>query len=189
MTSKPARQLCPICAFDDAVETFRVDDDWVMTCSDESHPPFEWRPTVHAAVTGTFRSGVGVELGVYDDLLECVGPGFTEYGIIEHRFAERSPAAYRTLVDRYGHRAISPTKYSASSFLGGALGQLWREELLGGEMAKASGYWSYLSKVGWYAPAGTAPDAARLTWATFATDELGIDPDAWPSVPDDWKRA
>jgi len=61
-----------------------------------------------------------------------------------------------------GHRAQNKPqapRYTASSFLGSALGQLWREGLVAGWMVKATGYWSYNGNVGGYGPIGTgSPD-------------------------------
>src|SRR4051794_23894099 len=105
-TSKPARQVCPICAYDDIEVVKTADDEWVMICGDSNHPPYEWRPTVaKSALSG--RSGIAQELGVYDDLLECVVDGVAEYGVIEYRFSQLAPETYRTLLRRYGHRALA----------------------------------------------------------------------------------
>jgi hypothetical protein len=125
--AQPARQVCPICALDDDVAVQKVDDEWVMTCTSAGHVPFEWRPSAQYLKTLSYRTGIGEEFGVYDTLLECLLPGLSEYGVIEYRFSQADPATYRHLLGRYGHRAIAPAKYTTSSFLGGALGHLWRE--------------------------------------------------------------
>lgn len=179
---KPARQVCPVCGLDDEVETLKVDDDWVMVCSDLSHPLFEWRPAAQFKPQASYRTGVGEELGVYDTLLRCLLPGFTEYGVLEHRFSAEDPATYRHLLQRYGHRRIGPSKYTTSSFLGGALGALWREGSIEGTWGPATGYWRYNSQVGTYAPAGTPKGAPILSWETYATETLGVDPTSWPAV-------
>ncbi len=182
-TPRPPRQVCPLCGFDD-VTVELVDESWVMTCLDQSHPPFEWRPTEHAATVGTYRSGIGQELGIYDDLLECVVGGMAEYGVIEHRYATQFPSTYKRIVDRYGHTALGPTRYSTSSFLGGALGQLWREGNVAGMWATATGYWSYNGRVGAYGTttAVTQNNPEVLTWADFATDSLSVSPLDWPAL-------
>ena len=177
---KPSHQVCPVCAHDE-VTTQLVDDAWVMICDDGCHPVFEWKPTVAKPGLATHRSGLGEELGVYDTLLDCVAAGAAEYGVMEYRFTQRDRATYDLLVSRYGHRAKAPSKYTASSFLGGALGQLWREQVIAGWMVPATGYWHYNGSIGAYGPAGTDSPAV-LSWGDFATEQLDIDPDRWPPL-------
>lgn len=179
--ARPDRQVCPICGHDDEVELQHVVDEWIFTCGSTRHVPYEWRPKTDPGLM-TYRNGLGQELGVYDDLLECLSAGITEYGVIEYRFSQRAPKSYAYLVERYGHRAIKPKSYTASAFLGGALGQLWREELLDGLWVPATGYWSYNGKVGAYSRPGTPDDADLLSWERFAADTLGVDPRDWPPL-------
>jgi hypothetical protein len=94
----------------------------------------------------------------------------------------RSPDTYRTLVDRYGHTANGPSKYTTSSFLGGALGHLWREGSVAGRWGPATGYWRYNSQVGTYAPSSTPEDGEVLSWAEFARETLNVDPRDWPPL-------
>jgi len=54
---------------------------------------------------------------VYDTLRDCLTEVMSEYGVIEHRFSHADPSAYRFLVKRYGHTALGPSRYTASSFL------------------------------------------------------------------------
>jgi hypothetical protein len=177
----PGRAVCPICGYDDDVKRLKVDDVWIMTCENRAHLPFEWTPKVTAPGPQSYRSGLGEEWGVYDDLLYCVDDVLTEYGVIEYRFWKRAPKTYDFLVRRYGHRAVAPSKYTASSFLGGALGQLWREELVTGRWGPATGYWSYNSEIGTYAQSGAAEDGEILSWVAFA-DANGIPPADWPPL-------
>jgi len=159
-----------------------VGDEWVVTCASQTHPPMEWRPKEQYKATGTYRTGIGEELGVYDDLLACVHDGFAEYGVIEYRFARHAPDTYRVLVDRYSHTALGPAGYSTSAFLGGALGQLWREDVIAGFWTLASGYWSYNGGISAYGPAGTPESDGCLTWAEFAVSNLDVDPGDWPPL-------
>jgi len=182
--SRPQHQISPICAHDDDLEELVVDDAWVRICSDSAHPPFEWIPTVGRPGIEAGRTAVGLEFGVYDDLLLCVTDGLSEYGVIEYRYSQLNPLAYGELVKRYSHRVLGPTRYSTSSFLGGALGQLFREGLVAGGMGRMSGYWSYLSKAGMYGPLGTPMSDQILTWAQFA-ETIGAEPNDWP--PLGWK--
>lgn len=181
MSPQPAMQVCPICGYDDDVRVARVDDEWVMTCSSGGHPAYEWRPARPSDPRG-YRTGLGMELGVYDTLIDCLTDEMVEYGVVEHRFAQAAPEVYSSLVDRYGHRAVRPSKYTASSFLGGALGQLWREELVAGVWGPATGYWSYNSGISAYARPETSEDVPILSWADFATERLGVHPKDWPAL-------
>ncbi len=182
MPTPPAHQVCPLCGHDDYVTRVVVDDEWIDSCSSTDHAPIEWRPKEQYAGPSSYRSGIGEDLGVYEDLLNCVTGGFAEYGLIEYRFSQFAPKTYKILVDRYGHTVQGKRKYSASAFLGSALGQLWREELIEGLWGPATGYWNYNSKVGCYATAGTAESSEILSWEDFATGTLGVDPLDWPPL-------
>lgn len=48
--------------------------------------------------------GIAAELGVYDDVFLCLSPGepWLEHGIVEHRYKELCPTAYRKMIDRWG---------------------------------------------------------------------------------------
>lgn len=181
--SKPAGQICPVCGYDDDVNVQKVDDTWLMTCENPSHVLFEWKPTVKKTVVSAHRSGLGEELGVYDTLLACVEEGAAEYGVIEHRFSEHDRATYDVLLQRYGHRTMTPKpQYTVSQFLGGALGQLWREGAIAGRMVPATGLWSSNELVGGYGPADTDLLAGLLPWDQFAIEELDADPETWPAL-------
>ena len=179
---KPANQVCPICAHDDDIEVVLADGDWVMICSSRSHPMYEWRPKEQYQKSLSPRFGIAEELGVYDDLLHCVHDGFAEYGIVEYRYWEHSPDTYMELANRYGHTALGPGKYTVSAFLGGALGQLWRENLVVGRWGPATGYWAYNGTVGAYGPSGTPEKSSILSWESFARTQLGVDPMYWPPL-------
>lgn len=183
--TRPARQVCPLCASDDLV-TLRSDgpDIWVFVCgAEQARHPYEWTPTG----TPQFepgRVGIAEELGVYDDLLRCLEPGErVEYGIVEYRFAATSPMAYRALIERYGHVSVQPSKYTASAFLSHALGQLSREGLVELSWTKGTGYWSYLTRVSAWSLAGSgaAVNVPILNWADFALGN-GLDPESWTST-------
>lgn len=179
---RPALQVCPLCATTDDV-TLSSDgpDLWRFTCAAEGdHHPYEWVPTGQV-LAEPGRNAAAEDLGVYDELLRCVHAGeLVEYGIVEHRFAAAMPDVYRQLVDRYGHRSLKPSSYTASAFLSHALGQLAREGLLVLSWTKGTGYWDYLDRVSaWRLPG--EPDAAPTSWSEFAARE-GIDEQSWPAT-------
>jgi len=163
-----------------------VDGEWVASCESDRHMPYEWRPAgqsqsqVQSGLSTHF--GLGEELGIYDALLGCIHGGFAEYGVIEYRYSQDNPDDYATLVERYGHRALAPTQYSASVYLSRQLGQMWRDGRIAGRWAPATGYWAYNGQIGAYGPAGTPESAGCLSWAEFATSTLGVDPGDWPPL-------
>ena len=178
--SRPPRQVCPLCATDDEVE-LRSDgpDLWTFVCNNP-HPTasFEWSPTPVVS-SGSGQSGLAAELGLYDALLRSIGRGeWVEYGVVEYRIAKEEPSAYRTLLDIYGHASLGPTRYSTSSFISHTLAQLQKEGLLIVDWTKATGYWSYLSRVSAWALPGT-PSGQILTWVDLAAS-LDVDPSTWP---------
>ena len=72
-----------------------------------------------------------------------------------------------------------PIRYSASAFIGSAVGKLGREGLLLRRPCKATGYWGYNGTLNaWALPPGPADDTV-ISWSNFATAQ-GLEPGAWP---------
>jgi hypothetical protein len=181
--TRPGLQVCPLCANDEFVALGSEGPDlWTFTCAAEAERhPYVWRPTAEEFATAG-RTGLGDELGVYEDLLLCVKSGERiEYGIVEHRFALISPEAYATLVETYGHTSIAPTSYSASSFLARALGQLGTEGLLQHAPTVPTGYWSYNTTISSWSQRGESEATPVHSWSSFARGQ-GFDPDSWPAT-------
>jgi hypothetical protein len=177
--ARPAHQVCQLCGNDDFITDESVGDEWVVTCSSQGHPPFEWRPKEQCRrTTGTYRTGIDQELGVYDDLLTCVHDGFAQYGVIEYQNSELSPATYRILTDRFGHKALGPAGYSASAFLDGAMGQLWRERASLGVRPLDPGN----DTTGECGLANSLESEGTVSWAEFAVSTLGLKPDDGPPL-------
>ena len=181
-SKRPARQLCPLCTYDDTVEVFLSGETWQMTCTASTHPPYTWTPREPTDRCRFGPDGVGGELGVYDDLLACAEEGFSEYGVIEYRYWIRNPTAYRKLVGMYGHTAIEGTQYSASAFLARALSLLARKGLVYDRWVPATGRWQYNGTTGGYGPVGTTEDDTCLSWGQFATETLKVSPGDWPPL-------
>jgi hypothetical protein len=186
MPTRPPIQVCQLCAVDDFVALESTGPDlWQFRCAHgPQHPDRDhvWSPTP-AAFFESGRTGVGEELGVYDDLLRCVEPNErAEYGVVEHRYSEVAPASYRELLSRYGHTSLGPTRYS-TSFLSHALAQLYREGALARTDVPATGYWHYLRIVPAFAKPEANPDIETTAWTAFATRH-GIDPETWPATND-----
>jgi hypothetical protein len=179
---QPSRQVCPLCATDDFVRLEAVGADlWEFRCTAHVDGDFVWTPT-SVPIPSAGRGGKGEELGIYEDLVRCVGPDeWVEYGIVEHRFAEISPSVYGELVDTYSHTSLGPTSYSATAFIAQALAQLRREGVFDAQDVPATGYWTYLRQVHAFAQRGTRPEVPVTSWASFAESD-GIDPLTWPAT-------
>lgn len=178
-------EICPRCAEDEYLRlTIDVDGSELLSCDNAAHEPYTWKAHVDGPGKPA-RDGLGEELGLYDDLLELLVPGepIVEYGIVEHRYACAHPNEYAVLVARYGHRAIEPSRYTASKFIARALGILRSEGALYGRFVPATGRWDYLGQVSaWAVPAPHVGDASEvLSWEEFARND-GIEPRTWPAT-------
>src|SRR3546814_10711957 len=85
----------------------------------------------------------------------------------------------------YGHTQAALDRgehleYSASAFIGGALGRLYhRDGLLTRVNTRATGFWSYNGTLhGWALKPGPTSDTVT-SWAAFAADN-GLEPHEWP---------
>jgi hypothetical protein len=187
---QPDRQVCPLCAHDDAdLVTWENEGPgvWRFTCQNAGGGhPYSWLATADAAVAGDGHEGLAAELGIYDDLvaLFAATDPFLEYGIIEHRFAAAHPETYQHLVNTYSHTVHGPTAYSASSFLGGALGQLARRGDLVKKACRATGYWAYNGSLQAYSLPPGPPDGQVQSWGGYAALE-GFSPMEWPALSHD----
>ena len=128
--------------------------------------------------------GIGVELGVYDDVFRCLAPDepWLEHGIVEYRYKELCPTAYLRMIDRWGHVSQGPRRYTVTAFLTRAWSQLARNGVLATRLGPATGLYQHNGKIlYWSLPPG--PDGQQIrTWEDFAAD-LGISPDDW-TLPD-----
>lgn len=178
-------EVCPRCVETDDIESHTTPDGVTMlTCNSRQHEAFTWAKYEEPAGLPA-RDGLGEELGIYDHLPPLVSATepVVEYGVVEHRYAAAHPDEYATLVDRYGHTALAPSRYTASAFLAKALGQLSREGALAFRSVPATGRWRYNGQIsGWCIP-GTPAEASDevLSWEAFAAEQ-GIDPETWPAV-------
>lgn len=108
----------------------------------------------------------------------------SEYGIVEHKFAQRFPDEYRQLWDRYGHIATHGNKqYTLSAYLGSLLGNLAERGVIAHRPFRGTGRWSYNDGIS--AWANPRRDAGRIrTWGEYARQH-GLDPDRdWPATED-----
>jgi hypothetical protein len=174
MAARPQRQVCPTCTVDDDdLLAWEVEGPglWRYTCSNNRPDhPFTWLTTGRDRLNESGHEGLSNELGIYDDLLSCftAGDPWLEYGVVEYRYAKTNQQAYKHLVELYSHTELGPTRYSASAFIGAALGHLGREGLLVRRPCRATGFWSYNGTLNaWALPPGRGPDD-ETTWEAFA---------------------
>lgn len=178
------RQVCPMCALDDYLVIFQSEEDpqtIELRCEGPDCARYTWTPTVQTRNV-SIRTGIAESYGVFDDLLACIGPEepWLEYGIVEYRYARLRPALYLDeFIPRWGHTSIAPTQYTVSSFLGGALGALWRSGDIDNVYGPATGRWSYNTQISYVTRPRSPQTDVRVTWADFAQKNR-IDPDAWP---------
>lgn len=148
-----------------------VDGELSFTCDRTTeHPqpgPWTWLqvaepPDIKAV------SGLAAELHLDIELPAAIAAQhgrWVEYGIVERTYAHNCPDDFAQIVERFGHRAITPSKYTASAFIARTLGDLSRTGHVLYHPGKASGRWAYNSDISWWSLA-PAPDwADRISWA------------------------
>lgn len=127
-------------------------------------------------------------LGVYDGIIEALGQRpdhWLEFAVVEHLYAQVNQAAYRELVDHYGHVAIKPDTHTASWILGRAAWALRGEnEVKNRPMGRGTGRWDYLAPCHAWALPATPEAVETLTWEAFALEE-GFSPRSHPAI--DWR--
>lgn len=147
--------LCPLCALDEytSVQTDPDGKKYVVCRNSRQHglDGYVWEQPAEArdGRAGTRADGLGIELGIWEKLLECVpsdGKSHS-YGDVEDAFIARFPAEAATLQSRYGHRWRDGRKsdgtYSMSVYLALRLIELRREGLLEAQWLPAEGEWAY----------------------------------------------
>lgn len=119
---------------------------------------------------GAEPDGVIADLGLYEDLMDCVRAGepWLEYGIIEYRYRLQFPGKFRDLVRERGHRHFPVGNKTTSKLIGQALGILADQ----GQLAKhtggaGTGFWKYNDPSHWYARPPAPPLSSLVTWTGF----------------------
>lgn len=166
-------QCCPFHTDEDQLTKVEAEDGWHLTChrTDDMHPvagrPYTWlAPKQSDNEAGA--SGLTSELGLFEELpaaLGRFGGQWVEYGVLEAAYADARPDDFHLLVQRYGHTAIAAKRYTASAFLGRALGEITRSGSIHGRMAPATGRWRYNSEISWWAMEPDTPLEASISWA------------------------
>jgi len=99
----------------------------------------------HRASAEAGYSGIAAELGVYDDVFLCLSPGepWLEHGIVEHRYKELCPTAYKQMIDRWGHVIQGPRRYSVTAFLTRTWARLAADGVLAAQLGPATGVYQH----------------------------------------------
>ena len=127
-----SRQVCPFHGDEDilGIATGGQDGSLTFTCPRGSgHPqpgPHSWLYVPQPeGLPGI--DGYAAELGLASELPAAIGEyrgTWIEYGVVERAYAMRCRDDFAAIVARYGHKAITPKRYTASAFLAGVLGVL-----------------------------------------------------------------
>ena len=174
------RQSCHFHSDEDLVGTPAGEGTLEFRCTRNGHPdpgPYSWLGAP-APSHVTEPGGLAVEMGIPTELIAIIGGHrgkWIEYGVIEAEYAKRNPTDFATLVERYGHTAIAAKNYTVSSFLGGTLGQLGRNNEVIYHSGPATGRWSYNPEISWWTVAPEPDWTERTSWA-----ELGKSMDYIP---------
>jgi hypothetical protein len=124
---------------------------------------------------GSAEDGIIADLGLYEDLLQCIRPRepWLEYGVIEYRYRLAFPHNFKELVRERGHRRFPVGNKTASKLIGQALGILADRDVLVKHVGGAgTGFWHYNDPSHWYAR-HPRPDLSNLiTWTGFLAGEL-----------------
>ena len=152
--------FCPLCASDELTSSDTAEDGREFAvCMAKAHGEdgYVWEPTPSRGISRR-GDGLGLELNIWDKLLECVpAEGTHTYGDVENQFFERYPVDAAALQDRYGHRwsddKKSANQFSMSSYLAARLSELADEQLAVKTFGPAEGEWSYNSVISHWARA------------------------------------
>src|SRR5262245_15745787 len=148
----PPSRVCPLCAAQDDLDRPRPlpGGGWQFTCRGPHNVyTFEVDPD---NVISAYPEGLAADLGLYEDLLTLISDEavFIEYGVVEYLYGVGRPDNYRKIVSTYGHTALAPRRYTASSFIAGVLGRLFARREVGGDFGVATGYWEYNSIISYW---------------------------------------
>lgn len=168
------RQVCPFHSDEDVIGTASGGDGSIIFRCDltRGHPqpgPYSWvqapEPPDSAGIGGLAET---LRLDIELPKALAVHRGqWIEYGVLEATYAGANPADFAELVERYGHTAVTPTRYSASAYLAFTLGRLSRDGSVLFHVGPATGRWSYNSEIFWWSlpPAPSWTD--RVSWAAL----------------------
>ena len=130
------------------------------------------------------RASIAVahELVLHDDIPLLLSPDeWVETGAVEYRYGVAHPETYALMLDRWGHVAQSPRKYTVTSFIGVTLGHLSRATNVTHQSGPGTGFFFFNSRVGYWMLEPVAEEMTVVSWELLAVPE-GYAPDQWPLV-------
>lgn len=141
-----------------------------FTCSrGKGHPqpgPYTWvqaPPPPDPSTVGGLAAELGLAVELPAALAQFRGK-WVEYGVVEHAYARAKPEDFALLVERFGHTAMAPKRYTASTYLARTLGDLSRTGSILFHWGPATGRWRYNSGTSWWALAPEPDWSQRLSW-------------------------
>lgn len=171
-----AGTVCPFHADEWSVGVRQQDGSYAHVCElRKGHPldvPWHWLE-VPAPPEGSGLTGLAEELNLEVELLAALtalGDGWFEYGLVERSYATRRPQDWARMVEQWGHTAISARKYSASSYLAGALGRLAQLGSVAYHSGRGTGRWSYNSTISWWSVVPPDSWEQRTAWVAVIGD-------------------
>jgi hypothetical protein len=177
---------CKFCATDEYTDFDSASG--VALCNGPGHTGERmWEPESERPTASSARSdrndrsdSIAAELGLYDDLLDCLRLGeWAETGVVEHRYGTAHPSKYQSMIDRWGHCAQGPRRYSVTTYIGSTLGTLCRGATVTHRSGAATGFFQYNPVIGFWTLQPIQPQMVERSWATEAV-ELGHQPGDWP---------
>jgi hypothetical protein len=167
-------ECCPFHSDEDRLARAQAEDGWHLTCPrTDGHPisgnTYTWLAAAPDS-DASQGSGLTAELGLFDELPAALGPytgQWVEYGVLEAAYAMAQPKDFALLVERYGHTAVRAKRYTASAFLGRALGELMRAGSLTLRFAPATGRWAYNHEISWWSLPGETPCETPVSWKSL----------------------
>ena len=169
-------QVCPSCGIDEFVESIPLGPGFSeFTCGRvKSHPKgeaFVWQGTPTSVSEPSDGQGPVPIEDVREGLLHCVyeGEPWVEYGIVEKRYAKTAAEDFERIREAYGHRILGPKinpHFTASAYIGRALGDLRETGQLAHMTGRATAEWSYNGTISYWAKPPPGPGSShRITCA------------------------
>jgi len=119
-------------------------------------------------------TGLADELNLEVELpaaVAALGEGWWEYGLVERSYAECCPEGRARMVRQWGHTAITPKQYTASSYLAGTLGRLSRLAVVAYHPGVGTGRWSYNTDISWWSTVPPGDWSQRTAWVDVIGDQ------------------
>jgi hypothetical protein len=152
---------------------------WVYCCEGHNDPLIWTSPA--ALELAKESEGLAAELELLKDLSSCIyeDDPWIEHGVVEYRYSQTQPEKYfDVLIPRFGHRVLGAQVSSTSTLIAGVLMQLQRDGLLAWRCKQATGFWSYVGFISYWARVPYPPEDRVLSWEAFASSR-GVDPGMW----------